>query len=266
MSETKKLAGKKALITGAASGIGRAIALCMAKQGADLVLCDINDPLLATTGKEVGELGQKVVYLHCDIGDLDQIENLAEAALTHFGVIDIVVNCAAIGDTSAFFEDIDSELWDKVYNINLKGPFFLMKKLASVMTEKEVKGRLINIASTEGKTNRGGSIAYASSKAGLIGLTQGLAVQLAPFDITVNAVCPGLIDTPIWHRGDKQMELPEGSTIKMVVETAIDSRAIKIMRVGQPEEVAAMVLFLASDDAAYITGQAINVCGGMEFH
>jgi NAD(P)-dependent dehydrogenase (short-subunit alcohol dehydrogenase family) len=266
MSETKKLAGKKALVTGAASGIGRAIALGMAKQGADLVLCDINDPLLATAGKEVGELGQKVVYLRCDMGDLDQIENLAEAALTHFGVIDIVVNCAAIGDTSAFFEDIDSELWDKVYNINLKGPFFLMKKLASVMTEKEVKGRLINIASTEGKTNRGGSIAYASSKAGLIGLTQGLAVQLAPFDITVNAVCPGLIDTPIWHRGDKQMELPEGSTIKMVVETAIDSRAIKIMRVGQPEEVAAMVLFLASDDAAYITGQAINVCGGMEFH
>jgi NAD(P)-dependent dehydrogenase (short-subunit alcohol dehydrogenase family) len=266
MSETKKLAGKKALVTGAASGIGRAIALGMAKQGADLVLCDINDPLLATAGKEVGELGQKVVYLRCDMGDLDQIENLAEAALTHFGVIDIVVNCAAIGDTSAFFEDIDSELWDKVYNINLKGPFFLMKKLASVMTEKEVKGRLINIASTEGKTNRGGSIAYASSKAGLIGLTQGLAVQLAPFDITVNAVCPGLIDTPIWHRGDKQMELPEGNTIKMVVETAIDSRAIKIMRVGQPEEVAAMVLFLASDDAAYITGQAINVCGGMEFH
>lgn len=266
MSETKKLAGKKALVTGAASGIGRAIALGMAKQGADLVLCDINDPLLATAGKEVGELGQKVVYLRCDMGDLDQIENLAEAALTHFGVIDIVVNCAAIGDTSAFFEDIDSELWDKVYNINLKGPFFLMKKLASVMTEKEVKGRLINIASTEGKTNRGGSIAYASSKAGLIGLTQGLAVQLAPFDITVNAVCPGLIDTPIWHRGDKQMELPEGNTIKMVVETAIDSRAIKIMRVGQPEEVTAMVLFLASDDAAYITGQAINVCGGMEFH
>ncbi len=266
MSEAKKLTGKKALVTGAASGIGRAIALGMAKQGADLVLCDINEPLLEATGKEVGELGQKVVYLRCDMSDLAQIENLAEAALTHFGVIDIVVNCAAIGDTSAFFEDIDSELWDKVYNTNLKGPFFLMKKLASVMTEKEVKGRLINIASTEGKTNRGGSIAYASSKAGLIGLTQGLAVQLAPFDITVNAVCPGLIDTPIWHRGDKQMELPEGSTIKMVVDTAIDSRMIKIMRVGEPEEVAAMVLFLASDDAAYITGQAINVCGGMEFH
>jgi NAD(P)-dependent dehydrogenase (short-subunit alcohol dehydrogenase family) len=266
MSEAKKKTGKTALVTGAASGIGRAIALGMAKEGGNLVLCDINDEKLEATAKEVGEFGHRVLYLHCDMSDLAQIQNFAEAALTHFEVIDIVVNCAAIGDTSVFFEDIDSELWDKVYNTNLKGPFFLMQKMASVMTEKEVKGRLINIASTEGKTNRGGSIAYASSKAGLIGLTQGLAVQLAPFDITVNAVCPGLINTPIWHRGDKKLELPEGSTIKMVVETAIETQALRIMRVGEPEEIAAMVLFLASDDAGYITGQAINVCGGLEFH
>jgi NAD(P)-dependent dehydrogenase (short-subunit alcohol dehydrogenase family) len=264
--KNRRFDGKTALVTGAASGIGKAIALGLAEEGGNLVLCDINEEGLAATGKAVGELGQKVVYLRCDMSDLAQIQNLAEAALTHFGVIDIVVNCAGVGETSMSFDEIDSDLWDKVYNTNLKGPFFLLQKLAGVMTDKEVKGRLINIASTEGKTNRGGSIAYASSKAGLIGLTQGLALQLAPFDITVNAVCPGLINTPIWHQADKKLELSEGSTIQMVAETAIESQMLKIMRVGEPEEVAAMVLFLASDDAAYITGQAVNVCGGLEFH
>lgn len=100
----------------------------------------------------------------------------------------------------------------------------------------------------------------------MIGLTQGLAIQLSPYEITVNAVCPGLIDTPIWHRGDKVMDLPPGSMIKMVVETAIDQRQLKIARVGTPDDIAGAVSFLVSDDASYMTGQAINVCGGMEFH
>jgi meso-butanediol dehydrogenase/(S,S)-butanediol dehydrogenase/diacetyl reductase len=134
------------------------------------------------------------------------------------------------------------------------------------MIASGVKGRIISIASTEGKTNRGGSIVYASSKGALIALTQALALQLGPYDITVNAVCPGLIDTPIWHRGDKLMELPEGSTIKMVVQTAMDSQQIKIARVGQPDDIATAVAFLASDEASYITSQAINVCGGLEVH
>ena len=103
-------------------------------------------------------------------------------------------------------------------------------------------------------------------RARLIGLTQGLAIQLSPYEITVNAVCPGLIDTPIWHRGDKVMELPPGSMIKMVVETAIEQRQLKIARVGTPDDIAGAVSFLASEDASYMTGQAINVCGGMEFH
>jgi meso-butanediol dehydrogenase/(S,S)-butanediol dehydrogenase/diacetyl reductase len=129
-------------------------------------------------------------------------------------------------------------------------------------TEKQRK----MLCKKNGKTNRAGSIAYASSKSELIGLTQGLAIQLVPYEITVNNVCPGLIDTPIWYRGDKSLNLPKGSTIKMVVDTSIESRQLKIMRVGEPEEIAAAVTFLASEDAAYMTGQAINVCGGLEFH
>jgi NAD(P)-dependent dehydrogenase (short-subunit alcohol dehydrogenase family) len=127
--DNKRFSGKTGLVTGAASGIGRAIALGMAKEGGNLVLCDINDEKLEATAKEVGEFGNRVLYLHCDMSDLAQIENLTEAAFTHFEVVDILVNCAGIGDTSAFFEDVDSELWDKVYNTNIKGPFFLMQKI-----------------------------------------------------------------------------------------------------------------------------------------
>ena len=134
------------------------------------------------------------------------------------------------------------------------------------MIKKKIKGKIINISSTEGKSNRAGSIAYASSKCALIGLTQGLAIQLAPHEITVNAICPGLIDTPIWHKADKEMDLPLGSMVKMVVDTAIEQRQLKILRAGTPDDIAAAVAFLASEDAHYMTGQAINVCGGMEFH
>ena len=142
----------------------------------------------------------------------------------------------------------------------------MIQEIAKHMVDQGIKGRIINISSAEGKTNRAGSLAYASSKSALINLGQGLAIQLAPYGITVNCVCPGLINTPIWHRGDKVLELAKGSTLKMVVDTSIESRALKIMRVGEPEEIAAAVAFLASTDADYMTGQAINVCGGLEFH
>jgi len=134
------------------------------------------------------------------------------------------------------------------------------------MTEKKIPGCIVNIASTEGKTNRGGSLVYSTSKAALISLTQGLAIQLAPYDIRVNAVCPGLIDTPIWHRSDKAMEMEKGSTVKMVVDSAIESMQLKIGRVGTTDDIAGAVSFLCSADASYMTGQAINVCGGMENH
>ena len=186
--------------------------------------------------------------------------------MKEFGQFHIVFNNAGIGDTNAYYEDIDPALWDWIYAINVKAPFFICQRLAKMMIDNNIKGRIINTASTEGKTNRAGSIVYASSKSALIGLTQALAIQFSPFEITVNAVCPGLIDTPIWHRGDKVMEMPEGSVIKMVTESSIDARILKIPRVGVPEDLAGAVAFLASDDASYMTGQAINVCGGIEFH
>ena len=262
----KRFVGKTALITGAGSGIGRRIALRLAQEGADIAVSDLVAEKLQETVPLIEACGQKALALPADVGNLQEMEQAANKAIEVFGKIDILVNNAGTGDTNMSFEDLEAEIWDRVYSTNVKGPFFLTKIIAKDMISKGVKGKIINIASTEGKTNRAGSLAYASSKSALIGLTQGLAIQLSPYEITVNAVCPGLIDTPIWHRGDKVMDLPPGSMIKMVVDTAIEQRQLKIARVGTPDDIAAAVSFLVSDDASYMTGQAINVCGGMEFH
>jgi len=262
----KRFVGKTVLITGAGSGIGRGISLRLAQEGADIAVSDLVAERVQETVQMVEACGQKALALPADVGNLQEMEGAAHKAIEVFGKIDILVNNAGTGDTNMSFEDIEPELWDRVYATNVRGPFFLTKVIAKDMISRGIKGRIINIASTEGKTNRAGSLAYASSKSALIGLTQGLAIQFSPYDITVNAVCPGLIDTPIWHRGDKVMELPPGSMIKMVVDTAIEQRQLKIARVGTPDDIAAAVSFLASDDASYMTGQALNVCGGMEFH
>lgn len=257
---------KTAVITGAGSGIGRSIALRFAEEGADVGLIDVSDQGLKETADMLQDLSAKVVICRCDMSEISNIDAAVKTIYKEFEKVDILVNGAGIGDTNAGYDDLTPEVWDKVYSVNVKGPFFLIQEIAKHMADHGIKGRIINISSVEGKTNRAGSLAYASSKSALINLSQGLAIQLAPYEITVNCVCPGLINTPIWYRGDKSLDLPEGSTLKMVVDTSIDSRALKIMRVGEPEEIASAVAFLASTDADYMTGQAINVCGGLEFH
>ncbi len=262
----QRFQGKTALVTGAGSGIGRSIAHRFAKEGADVVGCDVNTKGIEETVRLIEHAGKKALGCVCDIGRQAEVDNMAMQVFKSFDRIDILVNNAGIGDTNKSFDEIDAELWDRIYAVNVKGPFFLTQKIARHMIDNKIKGRIINISSTEGKTNRAGSLVYASSKSALIGLTQGLAFQLAGYDITVNAVCPGLIDTPIWHRGDKALEMPEGSTIKMVVDSSIESMQVKIQRVGRPDDIAGAVAFLASEDAGYMTGQALNVCGGLEYH
>jgi len=262
----KRFTGKVVLVTGGGSGIGRGICLRFAEEGAEIVACDIDWRKVEETVKMISASGRRSLAIRCDVGSEEDRAGVVEKALRTFGKIDILVNNAGVGDTNVSFEDLDAALWDRIYNTNVKGPFFLTKLIAKQMIEKRIKGKIINISSTEGKTNRAGSIAYSSSKHALIGLTQGLAIQLAPYEITVNAVCPGLIDTPIYHKADDQMGVEHGSMVKAIVDMSIESRTLKLARVGQPEDIAGAVAFLASDDASYMTGQAINVCGGIEFH
>ena len=261
----KRFKGKSVLVTGAGGGIGRRISLRLAEEGADVAACDIKEEELKETVKKIEETGQKGLELVCNVAKEDEIERTTKRVIESLGKIDILVNNAGIGDTNKSFDELDAALWDRVYAVNVRGPFLLSKISAMDMIAKKIKGRIINIASTEGKTNRAGSIAYASSKRALIGLTQGLAIQLAPYEITINAVCPGLVDTPIWHTADRDLDLPLGSMVKMVADTAMEQRQLKLQRIGTTDDIAAAVAFLASDDASYMTGQAINVCGGIEF-
>lgn len=262
----KRFIGKTAFITGAGSGIGRGIALRLAEEGAEIAVCDIVEEKVRETVALIKERAQKGIALVCDVGKEEEITTTAHQVLERLGKVDILVNNAGTGDTNLSFEEVSAELWDRVYAINVKGPFLLSKIIAKDMIGKKIKGRIIYMSSTEGKTNRAGSLAYSSSKHALIGLTQGLAIQLAPYEITVNAICPGLIDTPIYHKADREMDLPPGSMIKMIFETALEQRHVWIPRLGAVEDIAGAVAFLASDEASYMTGQAINVCGGMEFH
>jgi NAD(P)-dependent dehydrogenase (short-subunit alcohol dehydrogenase family) len=211
-------------------------------------------------------MGRRAQVFVCDMSSHEAVFAMAEDVLGAFGRVDILVNNAGTGDSNAGLDDIDTGLWDRIYAINIRNPFFLVQRIVRDMIEKKIPGCIVNIASTEGKTNRGGSIVYSSSKAALISLTQSLAMQLAPYDIRANAVCPGLIDTPIWHRSDKSFGMELGETVNMVVQSSIDSMQLKIPRPGRPEEIAAAVAFLCSEDSSYITGQAINVCGGLEYH
>lgn len=266
MAEQSEKKSKVALITGAASGIGRATACRLAQDGADIAICDINDEGARETADLVSKLGRTARTYNCDMGSHEQVVATADSVLRDFGTVDILVNGAGTGDSSGGYEDITSEQWDQIYAVNVKNPFFLIQRIALDIVKKKIPGCIVNIASTEGKSCRGGSIVYGSSKAAMIHLTQSLAFQLAPYDIRVNAVCPGLIDTPIWHRGDKKLGLEKGETIKMIVQQAVESIQLKIPRAGKPEEVAGAVAFLCSKDASYMTGQAINVCGGMENH
>lgn len=261
----KRFTGKDAFVTGAGSGIGKGISLRLAKEGANIAVCDIDEEKAKETAAKIEELGQRGLAIVCDVAKEEEIEKATKSAFDSFEKIDVLVNNAGTGDAGKSFKDIDSELWDRIYSTNVKGPFFLTKMVAMDMIKKKIKGKIINIASVEGKNIRAGSITYASSKSALIGLTQGLAMQLAPHEINVNAVCPGLIDTPMWHKGDKMMGLPLGSLIKKTVDTAIEQRLLKIPRAGTADDIASAVAYLASEDAGYITGQAINVCGGMEF-
>ncbi len=257
---------KVALVTGAASGIGRAIACRCARDGANVAVCDMNEDGARETVDMITKMGRKAQGFICDMSSHEAVVAMAEEVLETFGHVDIIVNNAGTGDSNAGLDDIEPALWDRIYAINIRNPFFLVQRIVRNMIEKKIPVCIVNIASTEGKTNRGGSLVYSTSKAALISLTQGLAIQLAPYDIRVNAVCPGLIDTPIWHRSDKAMEMETGSTVKMVVESAIESMQLKITRAGTPDDIAGAVAFLCSAEASYMTGQAINVCGGMENH
>lgn len=244
-----KFEGKTAIVTGGSRGLGRAVCLELAAGGANVVLCYAgNEAAAQETVRAVEALGAKALAVRCDVADAARVDELVKAAMEAFRRIDILVNNAGITRDNLLMRMSEAD-FDAVIAANLKGAFLCMKAVSRLML-KQRYGRIVNLSSVVGLRGNAGQVNYAASKAGVIGMTKSLAKELASRGVTVNAVAPGFIET------DMTAALPEAA------RTAAQN-GIPMSRLGAPEDVAKAVGFLASDDAAYITGQVLAVDGGM---
>ena len=256
-----QLEGKTALVTGAGGGIGRATAIELAKAGAAIAVTDLDRRTVEETRAEVASLGRQVMSAQTDIGDLASIDAMVNNVVGEFGHIDIVVNNAGVTRHGALL-DITEETWDLMQRINAKGTFFCMQGVAKQMVEHGCGGRIINISSTGGKGFSGtSSPAYAASKGAIISMTYIAAVQLAPYDINVNAICPGLVDTKMLRGMLAQRSVDTGTPVERLKEAL--EQMVPLGRLDDPEDIAAMAVFLAGPGGRNITGQTINIDGGL---
>src|SRR5512142_3193340 len=242
------LTGKTALVTGAAQGIGRDIALALAADGADVAICDVNLEAAQKTAADIEAKGRKALALKANVASSDDVSAMVDQTVQKFGRIDILVNNAGITRDGLILRMKDED-WDLVLSINLKGAFLCTKAALKYMS-KQRGGTIINIASIVGAMGNAGQANYVASKAGLIGLTKTIAREYANRGITANAVAPGFIDTAMTQA------LPENVRQEL-------AKQIPMGKLGTPEDVANAVRFLASPWASYITGQVIHVNGGM---
>lgn len=244
-----QLTDKVALVTGASRGIGRAIALLMAKQGADVVVnYSGSEGAAQETVDAILAMGRKAIKIKANVGNAEEVAAMVEEAHSTFGRIDILVNNAGVTRDGLLMRMKDSD-WDDVININLKGVYLMTKAVSKIMM-KQRSGKIVNMTSVVGVTGNAGQANYSASKAGVIGFTKTCAKELASRGITVNAIAPGFIHTDMTDvLSDKVKEA--------MVHT------IPLGRMAEPDEVAAVAVFLASDMSSYITGQVINVDGGM---
>ncbi len=246
------LTGKVALVTGARRGMGKAEAIALARQGAFVAVTDINHAECLEVVREIEEFGGTAEAYELDVSSVQQIEEVFNSVVARFGALDILVNNAGIF-APKLSEDMTEEDWNRTLTINLKGQFFCAQRAAKEMSKRNW-GRIINIASVaSGQTGVGvaGGVHYTASKGGVAGMTEALAIELAPKGIMVNAVGPGAIDTPMVSNAGLTDE-----ALRVMLEK------IPLKRMGRPEEIAAAVVFLASEEASYVTGTMLYVDGG----
>lgn len=254
-----RLNGKVAIVTGGAQGMGRAISLRYAQEGASVIVADMNVEGARKVAEEITGAGGKAEAVAVDVRDQQQVQAMVDAAVEHFGGLDILVNNAGVGKIIPFLETTEAD-WDFMFDINCKGLLWCSQAAARQMIEQGRGGKIINLASQAGRRGEALVLAYCASKACVISMNQSIALALAPHKINVNAIAPGIVDTPFWDEVDKQFAKLLNMEIGEPKRTFIQS--IPLGRIEQPEDVTGAAVFLASADSDYITQQTFNVDGG----
>jgi len=273
-----RLKDKVAIVTGGGGGLGEGIALCFAKEGANVVVSDVDMDLAGKVAEKVKEQGRKALTMQTDVRNLEQVEELVQKTIDEMGTVDILACSHGVSgmthrehdpDEPITLEGITEEDWDLTLDVNLKGVFLCNRAITPLFKEKN-GGKIINVSSVGGRKGSPQLFAYSISKAAVIALSQALALQLAPYSVNVNTICPGIIYTPMWEKGAKLLAKmdPRFKDLDMAPKDTLDfvvQMSIPFKRYQTAEDIGNTAVFLASDDAKEITGQAINVCGGMHF-
>lgn len=256
------LRDKVAIVTGGGQGIGRAIVLRLAQEGADVVIGELNTSTASGVAGEVQGTGRSALVVRTDVASAKDRRALVDAALSKFGKIDVLVNNAGIIRVSDPLKITEDE-WDEIQAVNVKGTYFMCQAVLPHLLERG-SGKIVNLASIAAKAGSTAFIHYNVSKASVVALTRNLAVHYGRRGINVNCVCPGIVDTEMWAKIEREI----GPLLNLKPGEFTRSRlnSIALGRLEKPEEVADAVAFLCSDDAKYITGQAVNVEGGILFH
>ncbi|MBJ7536927.1 L-iditol 2-dehydrogenase [Marinomonas transparens] len=258
-TSNQDLTGKAALITGAAGGIGKAIAQIYLKNGASVTLSDYQETPSDGLNILLSDYSEKARYIGCDVSNQQDVEALIAASIKHFRAIDILVNNAAVFDLAPILE-ASEESFDRLFDINVKAFFFMMQKVAKHMVKENLSGKIINMASQAGRRGEPLVSHYCATKAAVISYTQSAALALASHGINVNAISPGVINTPMWKEVDSLFAKYESLAIGE--KKAAVGKAVPLGYMGYPEQVASLALFLASSGSDYITAQTYNIDGG----
>jgi NAD(P)-dependent dehydrogenase (short-subunit alcohol dehydrogenase family) len=256
--QTLALSGKRAVVTGAGRGIGRSIALALANAGADVAVTARSRSELDTLVSEISALGRRGLAVACDVTDPEQVQRMATTLLEGLGGIDILVNNAGSAGSHKFLNHSD-ELWHRMLAVNLTSVYYVSKAFTPALVEQR-SGRIITIASIASRVGGGYIAAYTAAKHGVLGLTRALATELLPYNITVNAICPGYVDTPMTDGSIANITARTGMSEAQARETL--AKTSPQHRLIEPGEVASIAVFLAQESSKGITGQAINIDGG----
>jgi len=294
----QRMRGKVAIVTGAGQGIGKGIAVRLAREGAEVVVAEYNPDTASQTAEEIKALGPRSLGYRVDVSNVMAVRQMVADVVSDFGRIDILVNNAGAVQTKPMLDLTEAD-WDRVINVNQRGLFFCLQAVAAQMVrqlpvelqERQVPadvlttlpgstspavagderydtlgsfGKIVNLSSIAGRRGRPLSTHYAASKAAIISITQSAALALAPYRINVNAVCPGIVPTPMWQQIDRDRAQLFGASPGEAMAAFIQT--VPLRRAAMPEDVAGAVAFFCSSDADYITGQALNVDGGYEMN